>query len=132
TRNVGGTEGRFAADARSAEAGTMEGIPERQGLVAPGCDLGDAQCYLDGIRAAGREQHLAEVARGDFTQLLGQLHRRLAGKATRREAQLVELRLDCRDYFRMGITDVMDAVAMEIHVALAGDVLDPNALGFCY
>ena len=62
-------------------------------------------------------------------QRLGELDRALAGEAARREAQLVELGLDGGDHVRMRVADVVHVVAVEVHVAAAGHVLDVRALG---
>jgi hypothetical protein len=50
-------------------------------------------------------------------------------KAPRREAQGVELRLDGADDVRVAMADVVHVVAVEVHVAPPGQVLDEQALG---
>src|SRR5262249_49402479 len=55
--------------------------------------------------------------------------RRLAGIAPGREGEIVHLRLERRLEARMAIADVMDVVAVEIHVAAAREILDPDSLG---
>ena len=122
-----GAEGRLAADAGGAEAGTVEGIPEGQGLEAAGRGAGEPQRHLDRIRAAGGEQYLAKIARRQQTERLGELDRRLAGEAARRKAEIVELLLDRLLEAGVPIADMVDAVAMEIHVAPPHRVLDPDA-----
>jgi len=54
---------------------------------------------------------------------------RLRGEPARREGELVQLVFDCGDQPGMAIADVMHIVAVEIHVAPAGQILDPDALG---
>ena len=57
--------------------------------------------------------------------------RRLAGEAARREGELVHLPRDRRLEPRMAVADVMDVVAVEIHVAAgrpASSIQMPSAL----
>src|SRR5439155_16315006 len=104
----------LAADAAGAEAGAMERVPERDRLESSGGEPGELQRDLDRIRAAGGEQHLAELARRDRGKLACQGDRRLVGEAARREREIVELRLDGSDEARMPIADMVHAVAVKI------------------
>jgi hypothetical protein len=116
----------------AAQPGAMKRIPEAQCLEAARGGAGELERHLDRVAAAGGEQHLAGRAGERLearAERLGQFHRRLAGVAAWREAQLVELLLDRGDHVRMRIADVVHVVAVKIHVAPAGHVLDPDALG---
>ena len=77
-------------------------------------------------RAARREQDLGEVAGRERGQLRGQRHRRLVGEPPRRERQLVELRLERGNQSRMAVAEVVDVVAVKIHVSAAGQILEPK------
>ena len=123
---------RLASDAGGAEAGAVKRIPEAQRLEAPGGEAGQLDRYLDRIRAAGREKHFSGLAAQRLkarTQRLGQFNSTLAGKTARCKGQGVELALDGRDDVRVRIADMVHIVAMEVHVASAAHVLDPDALG---
>jgi hypothetical protein len=87
---------------------------------------------LHRIAAAGGEQHPAGVARErpeTIAERFGEFDRALAGEAARREAQVVKLRLDGGDDARVRVADVMDIVAVEVHVPPAVHVLDVEPLG---
>ena len=107
----------------------MERIPERQRLEAPRRRPRDLHGHLDGVRAAGREQHLGRPERREVRQLARQRDGRLAGVAARRERQRVHLLGDGPLQARMAVADVMHVVAVEIHVPPAGRILDEDALG---
>ena len=62
-------------------------------------------------------------------ELARQRHGRRVGVAARREGQRLHLLGDGLLQARMAVADVMHVVAVEIHVAPAGHVLDPDALG---
>ena len=106
----------------------MEGVPERQGLEATRGGAGQLERDLHRVRTAGREENLVEIARRQPAQRFGQFDRRLAGKATWGEAEIVQLSLDRRLQPRMTVADVMDTIAMKIHVAATGGILDPDTL----
>ena len=81
--------------------------------------------HANGGCAARRKQHPAEVARSEGREAFGQLHRRLVGKATGAERQLVQLRLDGLDDLRVRIADLMHAVSVEV------EILPPRCIGEC-
>ncbi len=120
-----GAEGGLAAHGGGPEARAVERVPEGQGLEASSRGAGKLEGDLDGVGAAGGEEHLSQAARREFGEGLRELHRRLAGEAAGGKAQIVELGLDRRLQSRMPVADVVDAVAVEIHVAAPGQVLDP-------
>ena len=124
-----GTERRLAANARGAKARTMKGIPEGQRLEAPGRGPRDLERDLDRIGTTSREQDLRQVTGRQLAERLGEFHRRLVREPPRREGQIVELLFDRRDKPRMPVAEMVDTVAMEIHVAAAGEILDPDAFG---
>ncbi len=120
---------RLAADSCAAEAGAVKAVPERDGLVAPGHGAGQLERHVDRRRAARCQQHLREIAGRDLGELRGQRNCRLVGEAARRERQLVQLRGQRGNQSRMAVTEVMDAVAVKIHIAVASEVLEPDAFG---
>ncbi len=61
--------------------------------------------------------------------MLRQFNRWSIGEAARRERQRVELCFHCGDQARMPISQVMAAVAVEIHEASTRRVLYPHSLG---
>ena len=97
----------------------MEGIPERKSLEASGGRTRDLQGDFDRIGAAGREKHFREVARCKAAKLLGEFYGGFAGEAARGEAEIVELLLDRGNQRGMGVADMVNAVAVEIHVSPA-------------
>src|SRR5690606_23823855 len=117
----------LAADARCAETGAVEGVPEGDGLEPAGRGARDLERHLDRIRTAGGKQGLGERPGRDRRELLGELDRRRASEAPGREGQLVELAPDRLDQARMAVADVVGVVAVEIHVAAAVGVLEPDA-----
>ena len=125
-------EQRLAADAGGAKAGAVKRIPEAQRLEAPGRHARQLDRHFNRVRAAGREQQLAGVAGQRLearTERFGQFDRTVAGKTTRRKAQRVELLFDGDKHMRVRVAHVGHVVAVEIHVAPARHVLDPDALG---
>ena len=58
------------------------------------------------------------------------MHGTLAGKTARREGQRIQLRLDGPQHMRMAVAQVVDVVAMEVHVATPGHVFDVQTFGF--
>ena len=125
-------EQRFATDARCAETRAVEGVPEAQGLEAPGGGARQFDRDLHRIAAAGGEQDapgLAGQALELRRQSFGQFDCALTGKAPRRKREFVELGLDGCDDMRMRIADVVHVVAVEVHVAPAGHVFDIEAFG---
>ncbi len=58
-------------------------------------------------------------------QPLRQLDRRPVGEAARRERQLVELRLESGNQPRMTVAQMMDIIAVKIHVTAAAEILEP-------
>ncbi len=119
----------FAADAGCAKASAVEGVPERQCLEAPSRRARDLDRDLDGVRSAGCEQHLRQRSGGDGAKLFGKLHRWCAGETARREGQRVHLLGDRALEARVAVTDMVDVVAVEIHVPLAGEIFEEDALG---
>jgi hypothetical protein len=97
--------------------------------VAAGHGAGQLERHVDRRRAARCEQDLREVAGRDLGELRGQRDRGLVGEAARCERQLVQLRGQRGNQSRMSMTEVMDAVAVKIHIAVAGEVLEPDAFG---
>ena len=72
-------------------------------------------------------RHFSRPAGRDRGELLGELERRLARIASRREGKPIHLLGDRPLEARMPIADVVHVVAVEIHVAAPGRVLDPDA-----
>ena len=124
-----GSEGRLAADTGPAEAGAVEGIPERQGLETAAICARQLEGDLDGVRAGRREQHLGQRSRCDLAELGGESDGRFRGEAARRKSQIIELILQGRDQPGMAVADVMGGIAVKIHITPAGPVLDPDAFG---
>jgi hypothetical protein len=125
-------EQRLAAHAAGAEAGTVERIPEAQRLEAARGGACKLERELQRVTSTGGEQHPAGLAGQrpkTLVQPFGQLHRTFGREAARREAQGVQLDLDGGDDVRMPMSDVVHVVAMEVHVAPAGQVLDEQAFG---
>ena len=123
-----GAEQRLAADARGAEAGAVKAVPEGDRLVPSGDRARELEGHLDRLGAARREHQLVEIAGRDRRQLPGQRHGRLIGKAPRRERQLVQLRLQRGNQSRMAVAQMMHVIAVEIQIAAAGEVLEPESL----
>ena len=123
-----GAEQGLAAHARRTEAGAVKGVPERHRLEAAGGGAGHLERDLHRVGPAGREEHFAEIARRHRGQTPRQRHRGLAGVPARGEGKVVELLLDGRDEARVAVADVMHRVAVEIHEAATGMVLDPDPL----
>ena len=123
-----GAEQRLAAHARRPESGAVERIPERHRLEATGGGPRHLERDLHRVGTAGREEDFPEIARRHRGQAARQRHRRLAGESTRREGEVVELLLDGGDEARVAVADVVHGVAVEVHEAPAGVVLDPDPL----
>src|SRR5690606_26573590 len=66
--------------------------------------------------------------RRDLGELRGERYGLLARVPSRCEGQLLHLLRNGAFQARVAVADVMDVVAVEIHVATAGDILDPDAL----
>jgi hypothetical protein len=122
----------LAAHAARAKSGTVERVPEAQGLEAAGGGARDLDRHFNSVRPSSGEQHTPRRA-GEPLELcrqgLRQFDRAVTGKTAWRKTQRVELCLDRRQNPRVRVADVVHVVAMEIHVAPAGHVLDPDALG---
>ena len=84
------------------------------------------QRHADRAGSAGAKQDLREIARRDLGQLAGQIDGHLVGVAAGAERHFVELRLHSFDHGRIGKADLVDVVAMEVHVTAPGKVLDPD------
>ena len=121
-------EQRLARKARSTEPRAVEGVPERQRLEAPRRRAGELDGDFHRIRTAGGEKYLVEPLGRDPRKLCRECVGDFVGIAARRERQGVHLRGDGALQARVPVADVVDVVAMEIHVAAALDVLDPDAL----
>ena len=77
----------------------------------------------------GAKSILFEVARRQRGELRGKTHGVLVGKAARRKRQRVERAFHRRDDVRVAVTDLVHAVAVEVHDAPALHVLQPNPRG---
>ena len=108
----------------------MKRIPEAHGLEASGSGACNTQRHFICIRTAGGKQHLGEIAGRNCAKGFGQLYRNFIGETARRKGQAVDLALDRCRQARMGIADVVNAVAVEIHETAAIGILDPDAIGF--
>ena len=117
----------LSPDAGRAEPSTMERVPKGQGLEPSGRDSCDLERGLDRIRAACREEDLGEIAGCDLTDLFRKLGRHITAKTPGREGKLIHLLGDRSLQARMAIADVMDGVAVKIHVAASIPILDPDA-----
>src|SRR5690606_12041801 len=126
-----GPEQRFAGQRSGAEACAMEAVPERERLETARRCARKLDGHLVCVGAPCRKEHFRQIAGRDLSELFGKRDGLLASIATRRERQLLHLLGDSPLQARVAITDVMDVVAVEIHVTQAGDILDPNALGLC-
>ena len=74
----------------------------------------------------GASSTLARSPGASSASFCGQRHRRLVGEAARRERQLVELRLERGNQPRMAVAEMVDVVAVKIHVTAAGEILEPS------
>ena len=117
----------FAADGNGIQRSAVKRVPHRDGLVpACGCASqfhGHAHCG----GAAGAEQHFLQIARGQLSELAGQLNRHAVGVAPGAKGQLVELLFYCGNHERIGKSDLMHVVAVKVHVAAALQIFDINA-----
>ena len=107
----------------------MKGVPEGECFETAGGCPREFEGDFDGIRPACGKEYFAQGPRGKVAQRFRQFYGRLTGKAAGREAQLVHLLRDRGLQARMAVANVMDAVAVEIHVTPPGRVLDPYAIG---
>jgi hypothetical protein len=89
--------------------------------VAPGDRAGELQGHLDRFRAAGREQDLARAAVCDRGEICGKLNRRPVGEAPGRPHR--------GDQSRVTVADMVDVVAVKVHVTAAREVFQPDSFG---
>ena len=122
-------EQRLAADRDGVQVRAVEGIPHRDRLVPAGGVAGELERHADGGRAAGRKQHLAQIARRQLDQAARQIDSCTIGVAARAEGQGIELGLDRRHDLGVAVADLMDTVAVEIEDAAALLVGEPAAGG---
>src|SRR5436309_4119002 len=103
-------------------------MAERHDLAAPGVDLRHHHRGLVGLGAAGGEEALLELPRGDARELLGQLDDRDRGVERRDVPQPIDLRLDGGVDLVVAVThrDGEDATE-EVQVLAAVEVADPHA-----
>ncbi len=107
----------------------MERIPEGERLEPPGCRTREAHGDLHRIRAAGGEEAFGQPTRRYLPELFRELDGALAGVATRREGQFIHRTRDRRLHTRVAVSDMVDVVAMEIHVTPPLAIPDMDALG---
>jgi hypothetical protein len=119
----------LAADARRIERGAVEGVPHRDGFVSTGHDTGQPERHPDGGSAARAEQRLAEITGRDLREFSREVNSPCVRVAPRAERELVELRLDRGDHRGIAEADLMHAVAVEVHVAPALEILEVDAVG---
>ncbi len=119
----------LSANARRGEAGAVVAIPERDRLEAPGGDPREPERDLHRVVAGRREQDLAEGRRRPVREPPRQADRHFVGEAARREREVVELGLEGRDQRRVGVPQMVNAVAVEVHEPAAVELFDPDPLG---
>src|SRR5207253_8705476 len=86
------------------------------------------QGHANGRGSARRKKHFVQVSRSRFRQLFRQADSGEVSVAARTERKLIELGFDGRDDSWIAKTDLMNVVAVEIHVPPPLKVLQVNAL----
>ena len=105
----------------------MKRIPETQRFETPRDEAREFDRHFDRIRSAGGEKYSTARAGEPLelrAQSLSEFDGAIAGKAARREGEFIQLRFDRRNHMRMRVADVMNIVAMKIHVAPTRSVFD--------
>src|ERR1041385_1940498 len=102
----------------------MKGIPHRNRLVAASNGSGEFQSHADRRGAAGSEKDFFQISGRQLRQFLRQLDGWNIGVPARAERKLIELLFDGSDHARIAKADLVNVVAMEIHVPSPLQVFD--------